>query len=58
MGLYLNPLPNAKAIPIEHSIYQVMKETSLLYCLPKNPLQQFFMTNKLSVQETVYGYVG
>ncbi|CAO3633164.1 unnamed protein product [Mucor fragilis] len=58
MGLYLNPLPNARAIPIEHSIYQVMKETSLLYCLPKNPLQQFFMTNKLSVQETVYGYVG
>ncbi|KAL7323039.1 NAD-dependent glutamate dehydrogenase [Mucor circinelloides] len=58
MGLYLSPLPNAKAIPIEHSIYQVMKETSLLYCLPKNPLQQFFMTNKLSVQETVYGYVG
>jgi glutamate dehydrogenase len=58
MGLYLNPLPNAKAVPIEHSIYQVIKETSLLYCLPRNPLQQFFMTNKLSVQETVYGYVG
>jgi glutamate dehydrogenase len=58
MGLYLNPLPNTRSVPIEHSIYQVMKETSLLYCLPKNPLQQFFMTNKLSVQETVYGYVG
>ncbi|KAI8646021.1 Glutamate/Leucine/Phenylalanine/Valine dehydrogenase-domain-containing protein [Parasitella parasitica] len=58
MGLYLNPLPNVKTIPIEHSIYQVMKETSLLYCLPRNPLQEFFMTNKLSVQETVYGYVG
>ncbi|KAI8393292.1 Glutamate/Leucine/Phenylalanine/Valine dehydrogenase-domain-containing protein [Radiomyces spectabilis] len=58
MGLYLNPLPHSKAVPIEHSIYQVMKETSLLYCLPKTPLQQFFKTNKLSVQETVYGYVG
>lgn len=58
MGLYLNPLPNTRSVPIEHSIYQVMKETSLLYCLPRNPLQQFFMTNKLSVQETVYGYVG
>ncbi|KAI7902734.1 Glutamate/Leucine/Phenylalanine/Valine dehydrogenase-domain-containing protein [Cokeromyces recurvatus] len=57
MGLYLNPLPNTKSIPIEVSIYQVMKETSLLYCLPRNPLQQFFMTNKLSVQETAYGYV-
>lgn len=57
MGLYLNPVPNTKAIPIEHSIYQVMKETSLLYCLPTTPLQEFFKTNKLSVQETVYGYV-
>ncbi|KAG2217568.1 hypothetical protein INT45_004921 [Circinella minor] len=57
MGLYLNPLPNSRAVPIEHSIYQVMKETSLLYCLPTTPLQEFFKTNKLSVQETVYGYV-
>ncbi|KAI8080913.1 Glutamate/Leucine/Phenylalanine/Valine dehydrogenase-domain-containing protein [Thamnidium elegans] len=58
MGLYLNPLPSTRAAPIEHTIYQVMKETSLLYCLPRNPLQQFFITSKLSVQETVYGYVG
>ncbi|KAI7864292.1 Glutamate/Leucine/Phenylalanine/Valine dehydrogenase-domain-containing protein [Spinellus fusiger] len=58
MGLYLNPVPNSKAAPIEHSIHQVMKETSLLYCLPKTPFQQFFKTNQLSVQETVYGYVG
>lgn len=35
-----------------------MKEASLLYCLPKTPLQQYFQTNKLSVQEMVYGYVG
>ncbi|KAG0172561.1 NAD-dependent glutamate dehydrogenase [Apophysomyces sp. BC1034] len=58
MGLYLHPLPNSKAVPIEHTIYQVMKETSLLYCLPTTPLQEFFKTNKMSVQETVYGYVG
>lgn len=58
MGLYLHPLPKGKTtVPIEHSIYQIMRETSLLYCLPRNPLQQFFMANKLSVQETVYGYV-
>ncbi|KAI8377565.1 Glutamate/Leucine/Phenylalanine/Valine dehydrogenase-domain-containing protein [Radiomyces spectabilis] len=56
--LYLNPVPNSKATPIEHSIYQVMKETSLIFCLPKTPLQNFFQTNKLSVQETIYGYVG
>ncbi|CAO3633202.1 unnamed protein product [Cunninghamella blakesleeana] len=57
MGLYLKQLPTSKAVPMEHSIYQVMKETSLLYCLPSTPLQEFFKTNKLSVQETVYGYV-
>jgi glutamate dehydrogenase len=58
IGLYLHPVPQSKAAPIEHSIYQVMKEASLLYCLPKTPLQQYFQTNKLSVQEMVYGYVG
>ncbi|KAG1469130.1 hypothetical protein G6F56_003439 [Rhizopus delemar] len=58
IGLYLNPVPNSKAAPIEHTIYQVMKEASLLYCLPKTPLQEYFQTNKLSVQEIVYGYVG
>ncbi|KAI8984710.1 Glutamate/Leucine/Phenylalanine/Valine dehydrogenase-domain-containing protein [Mycotypha africana] len=57
IGLYLHPVPNSKAVPIEHSIYQVMKEASLLYCLPKTPLQHYFQTNKLSVQEMVYGYV-
>ncbi|KAI8070480.1 Glutamate/Leucine/Phenylalanine/Valine dehydrogenase-domain-containing protein [Gongronella butleri] len=57
ISLYLNPVPNTKSAPIEHSIYQVMKETSLLYCLPKTPLQEFFQTGKLSVQEIVYGYV-
>ncbi|KAI8074047.1 Glutamate/Leucine/Phenylalanine/Valine dehydrogenase-domain-containing protein [Gongronella butleri] len=58
MGLYLKQMPGSKAAPMEHSIYQVMKETSLLYCLPTTPLQTFFKTNVLSVQETVYGYVG
>ncbi|CEI97888.1 Putative Glutamate dehydrogenase [Rhizopus microsporus] len=58
IGLYLHPIPNSKSAPIEHTIYQVMKEASLLYCLPKTPLQQYFQTSKLSVQEMVYGYVG
>ncbi|KAI8992513.1 Glutamate/Leucine/Phenylalanine/Valine dehydrogenase-domain-containing protein [Pilobolus umbonatus] len=58
MGLYLSPLPEKNAVPIEQSIYQIMKETSLLYCLPRNPLQSLFITSQLSVQETAYGYVG
>ncbi|KAE9384388.1 hypothetical protein BT96DRAFT_950601, partial [Gymnopus androsaceus JB14] len=37
ISLYLNPVPNSNAPPIEHSIFQVMKEASLLFCLPENP---------------------
>lgn len=58
ISLYLNPLPNSQAPPIEHSIYQVIKEASLIFCLPTTPLQSFFQTNRLSVQEAIYGYVG
>ncbi|RGB24063.1 Glutamate/Leucine/Phenylalanine/Valine dehydrogenase-domain-containing protein [Rhizophagus diaphanus] len=58
MSLYLNPLPSSKSSPIEHSIHQVIKEASLIYCLPTTPFQHFFQSGKLSVQETIYGYVG
>lgn len=55
MGIYLNPLPGAVAPPIENSIHQVMKEASLLYCLPDNP---FFyasgVNNGHAVQEATY----
>jgi hypothetical protein len=52
--LYLNPMPDSTAAPIEHSIFQVMKEASLLYCLPDNP---FFLDSGKSghaVQEATY----
>jgi glutamate dehydrogenase len=60
ISLYLNPLPNSHAAPIEHSIFQVMKEASLLFCLPDNP---FFGLNEgfesgHAVQEATYAYCG
>ncbi|EPT00228.1 hypothetical protein FOMPIDRAFT_1023833 [Fomitopsis schrenkii] len=60
MCLYLNPLPDSHAPPIEHSIFQVMKEASLLYCLPENP---FFYAGAgpdegHAVQEATYAYCG
>lgn len=58
ISLYLQQLPSSSAPPIEDSIFQVMKESSLLFCLPVTPLQIFFQTGKLSVQEAIYGYVG
>ncbi|GJE97674.1 NAD-specific glutamate dehydrogenase [Phanerochaete sordida] len=59
IGIYLNPLPGAAGPPIEHSIHQVMKEASLLFCLPDNP---FFYASGASsthaVQEATYAYCG
>ena len=67
--LYLNPLMTNAGFdyhidgshppppPIELSILQIMKETSLIYCLPTTPLQSLFQEAKLSVQEAIYGYV-
>ncbi len=56
IGLYLNPLPGVNAPPIEHSIYQVMKEAFLLYCLPDNPF--FYASGAASgthaLQEATY----
>ncbi|KAG2354643.1 NADH-dependent glutamate dehydrogenase [Suillus spraguei] len=59
ISLYLNPMPNSTGAPIEHSIFQVMKEASLLYCLPDNP---FFLLDSVNsghaVQEATYAYCG
>ena len=53
ISLYLNPLPNVHdAPPIENSIHQIMKEASLLYCLPDNPF--FTPGNGHAVQEATY----
>ena len=41
ISIYLKPVPNSQAPPIELSIFQVLKEVSLIYVLPDNP---FFMT--------------
>ncbi|QRV92303.1 glutamate dehydrogenase (NAD+) [Ceratobasidium sp. AG-Ba] len=68
ISLYLNPLPSTNAPPIEHSIHQVIKEASLLHCLPDNP---FFrgttsggkagvenVHGSHAVQEATYAYAG
>lgn len=49
MSIYLLPVPRpTKSLPIEHTILQIMKEASLLYCLSSTPLQNFFQTGTLS----------
>ena len=59
MTLYLSPLPDSQSrVPIEHSITQILKEASLIYCVPQTPLQALFQTGQLSIQEAIYGYSG
>ncbi|KAJ7444126.1 NAD-specific glutamate dehydrogenase [Mycena galericulata] len=54
-NFYLNPAP--KPPPIEHSIYQVMKEASLLFCLPDNPFFLPKAPGSHAVQEATYACV-
>ncbi|ORY45063.1 NAD-dependent glutamate dehydrogenase [Rhizoclosmatium globosum] len=58
LSVYLKRLEKKGVPPMEESIVQVMKEASLLYCLPNTPLQGDFREGKLSVQEAIYGHVG
>ena len=60
MSIYLRPLPQSASTmrhpPIEASIHQIMKEVSLLYCIPQNKLQGHFVSGRLSLQETIYAH--
>ncbi|PSK38167.1 hypothetical protein C7M61_002719 [Candidozyma pseudohaemuli] len=44
--------------PIDLSIYQVIKEASLLYCIPHNYFHDLFIKNELSLQEAIYSQCG
>jgi len=60
ISLYLRPSEqteiSAKYPPIEAAIHQIMKEASLLYCIPQNRFQGHFATGRLSLQETIYAH--
>lgn len=59
ISIYLNPMPSSTSPPIEHSIWQIIKEASLLYVLPDNPFfQPSEGENGHAVQEATYAYVG
>ncbi|EME42299.1 hypothetical protein DOTSEDRAFT_73208 [Dothistroma septosporum NZE10] len=59
MSIYLrpgSPTISTKHPPIEASIHQVMKEISLLYCIPQNKFQGHFNSGRLSLQESIYAH--
>ena len=57
----INLAPIARTPPIQHSVVQIVREVSLIYCLPDNP----FFTRAAdhdygkghAVQEATYAYV-
>lgn len=51
-------LENHKKTPIDLLIYQVIKEASLLYCIPHNYFHDLFVKNELSLQEGIYSQCG
>ncbi|KKA22394.1 Glutamate dehydrogenase [Rasamsonia emersonii CBS 393.64] len=60
ISLYLRPVDKPeiaeKYPPIEAAIHQIMKEVSLLYCIPQNRFQDHFASGRLSLQETIYAH--
>ena len=51
-----NAPSSARHPPIEGSIHQIVKEISLLYCIPQNRFQTHFASGLLSLQETIYAH--
>ena len=60
MSIYLKPATNLEGFfpPIEHSIHQITKEISLLYCIPQNKFHPLFASGQLTVQEATYAHCG
>lgn len=58
ISLYLKPAENVstRAPPIEAAIHQIIKEVSLLFCIPQNKLQNQFARGNLSLQESIYAH--
>lgn len=60
ISLYLRPANNdiakSRYPPIEAAIHQIIKEISLLFCVPQNKLQGQFASGNLSLQESIYAH--
>lgn len=57
MSLYLKPVVgHPRLMPSSQAIRQIVKEVSLLYCIPQNKFQQHFVAGKCNLQETIYAH--
>lgn len=59
ISMYVTSSPNNQKLnPVDLSIYQVIKEASLLYCIPHNYFHDRFINGDLSLQESIYAQCG
>lgn len=56
ISMYINS--NNRKNPVDLSIYQVIKEASLLYTIPHNYFHEIFVNGKFSIQESIYAHCG
>lgn len=57
MSLYLKPAAHInRNFQADSAINQIVKEISLLYCIPQNKFQSHFISTECSLQETVYAH--
>lgn len=57
ISMYVTPKLK-KNHQLDLSIFQVIKEASLLYCIPHNYFHDKFTKNELSLQESIYAQLG
>ncbi|KAG5928543.1 glutamate dehydrogenase (NADP(+)) gdh1 [Claviceps africana] len=58
MSIYLKPavVIDGSLSLLDESVRQIVKEVSLLYCLPQNKFHNLFVVGSLSLQEAVYAH--
>lgn len=55
MSLYLSPGPKPR-MNMRDAVYQLLREASLLFCIPKNLFHQHFVDGTLSLQQSIYAH--
>ena len=58
ISMYIRGTELSKKNPLDLLIYQVIKEASLLYCIPHNYFHDLFAQRELSLQEAIYSQCG
>ena len=57
MSIYLTPGPDSSKFPaMKAAVYQLVREASLLYCIPRSTFHSQFVVGEISLQESIYAH--